>query len=122
MVSERLRDVMLAADGAGALAGDDVRHGAATHPVCGDEVELFVRLDGRAIRDLGWLAAGCPATMAVTALARSALVGAPIDDAEARLHAAITELGGLARQERHAAAIVLRALAMAGGNDETAAR
>ena len=35
MVTKALRDVMLAADGAGRLTGDGVSTGCAEHPVCG---------------------------------------------------------------------------------------
>jgi NifU-like protein involved in Fe-S cluster formation len=113
MVGERLRAVMLQADGAGELAGDGVRAGRAEHPVCGDRVELTVRASGRRIDDLRWRASGCPACMAVAATARGALVGRDAAEAAAALRRRLAELGDLAAHERHAEALLLRALAAA---------
>ncbi|MBM4060133.1 MAG: hypothetical protein FJ265_03415 [Planctomycetes bacterium] len=113
MVAGRLREVMLRADGAGRLAGEGVALGSAEHPVCGDHVELSLRLaDGR-IADLGFLARGCPAATAVAALAVQDLRGSAPAEAPARLRAAIGAAGGLAAHERHAEGLVLRALAQA---------
>ncbi|MBL8726894.1 MAG: iron-sulfur cluster assembly scaffold protein [Planctomycetes bacterium] len=114
MVSAPLRQLLLAAEGAGELAGDDVRRGAAEHPVCGDRVEVFVRTRGGRIDELRWRASGCPAAMAVTALAAKVLTGTAAPAAAATLHAAIDAHGGLAVHERHAEALVGRALAAAG--------
>lgn len=113
MVGQRLREVMLAAHGAGELSGEGVHRGAAEHPVCGDRVQLSLRLDGEAIVELRWRAAGCPAAMAVAALAAQALTGAARAGAAATLQRAIEVHGGLARHERHAEALVMRALAAA---------
>ncbi len=114
MVSARLRQLLLAAEGSGELAGDCVQRGVAEHPVCGDRVELSLRTrDGR-IDELKWRASGCPAAMALSALAAKALVGAPVAAATETLHAAIVAHGGLAAHERHAEALLGRALAAAG--------
>lgn len=113
MVSERLRAVMLRAAGAGELLGDGVRRGLAEHPVCGDRVQLTLRIAGGRIEDLRWQANGCPAAMAVAALAADTLAGAPLADVAARLRQALADHGGLAAHERHAEGLVLRALAAA---------
>jgi NifU-like protein involved in Fe-S cluster formation len=113
MVSERLRAVMLRAAGAGELAGDGVSRGLAEHPVCGDRVQLTVRVASGRIEDLRWQANGCPAAMAVAALAADALRGAPLADAAVLLRRALDLHGGLAAHERHAEGLVLRALAAA---------
>jgi nitrogen fixation NifU-like protein len=110
MVSQRLRQVMLAAVGAGRLAGEGIRHGCASHPVCGDEVDLQLRCRGDAIAELAWQARGCPATMAVVALAGQVLPGQPLAGAAEALRAALAAHGGLAAAERHAEALFLRAL------------
>jgi nitrogen fixation NifU-like protein len=114
MVSASLRQLSLAAEGAGELTGDGVRRGAAEHPVCGDQVELFVRTSDDRIDAVRWRASGCPAAMAVTALAAKVLVGTAAPVAAATLHAALDAHGGLAAHERHAEALVGRALAAAG--------
>jgi NifU-like protein involved in Fe-S cluster formation len=113
MVGPKLRAVLLASVGAGALTGDDVRTGSAEHPVCGDRTEVDVRLvDGR-IAELRWRASGCPATQAVAATAAQAVIGSRPCDAAVSLRAQLVALGDLASYERHAEAMFLRALAAA---------
>ncbi len=90
--------------------------GAAEHPVCGDRVELSCVVRDGAIADLRWLAAGCPASMAVAALAAKVLRGVQVKAAASALHVAIGAHGGLASVEQHAEALVLRALAAATGS------
>jgi NifU-like protein involved in Fe-S cluster formation len=113
MVGARLLEVMQAGAGVGECTGQGVRTGVASHPVCGDEVQLSVRLGAGRLLELRWRAHGCPATVAVAALAAKVLVGVPIADASTRLAQAIVEHGGLAAAERHAEAMVSRALAAA---------
>jgi NifU-like protein involved in Fe-S cluster formation len=115
MVSEALRQLLVRGEGVGEFAGADVRHGRADHPVCGDEVQLSVRsADGRVL-GVRWRAVGCPATLAISALAHKALVDVPLNEVAAHLHRAIADHGGLAAHERHAETMVLRALAAANG-------
>lgn len=113
MVSTGLREVMLRAPGAGQLTGAGVQHGSAEHPVCGDQIELSVRLAGDRLGELRWLARGCPASMAVAALAGEVLAGVAVAEAPAALRAALQAHGGLAAHERHAEGLLLRALAAA---------
>jgi len=113
MVSARLREVLVAGAGMGDLTGPDVRIGRAEHPVCGDQVQLCVRRAGDRIVEVTWRAAGCPASMAIAALAARVFANVAFDAADATLRAAITAHGGLAPHERHAEAMVLRALAAA---------
>lgn len=110
MVSARLREVLVAGERMGDLEGPDVRVGHAEHPVCGDRVQLSVRRAGDRIVEVKWRAAGCPASMAVAALAARVLVDVAIGEAVAVLRAAIVEYGGLAPHEKHAESMVLRAL------------
>jgi NifU-like protein involved in Fe-S cluster formation len=114
MVSAPLKQVLLAAEGAGELEGADVQRGAAEHPVCGDRVELSLRTAAGRVVELRWRATGCPAAMAVAALAAKALAGTTAAAARSTLQAAIAAHGGLAPHERHAEALVARALAAAG--------
>ena len=114
MVADALREVMLAADGAGELSGDAVTTGTAEHPICGDVLELDCRVtDGRLV-DLAWRATGCPATTAVAAAA-FAVRGQPIDQVEASLRQRLHALGGLHKTESHALALFLRAFDRAVG-------
>ncbi len=89
--------------------------GRAEHPVCGDVVDLQVRLQGDRVEDLAWRARGCPACMAVTATAWQALRGGSVDEASRRLRDRVAELGGLQPFERHAERLVLRAFGQAVG-------
>lgn len=116
MVAQGLRALLEAGEGAGAFDGADAKTGAAEHPVCGDRVQLSVRLGPGIVRAVRWRAAGCPAAMAVAALAARALVDVPIDAAAATLGRAIAAAGGLAAHERHAEALALRALTAAIGS------
>lgn len=109
MVAAALRTVMLAAEGRGALDGEGVHTGSAEHPVCGDLVQVDVRVqDGRLV-GLAWRAQGCPASTAVCAAA-TALKGERVDALPAALSARLHKLGGLAIHERHAERLFLDAL------------
>ncbi|MFK7741675.1 MAG: iron-sulfur cluster assembly scaffold protein [Planctomycetota bacterium] len=110
MVSSQLRAVLERGEGVGSYEGADARTGTAEHPICGDVVELSVRVDGDRIRGVRWRAQGCPASMAIAALAAEALGDVAASECERVLQAAVQRHGGLARHERHAEAMVLRAL------------
>ncbi|MHC4515758.1 MAG: iron-sulfur cluster assembly scaffold protein [Planctomycetota bacterium] len=112
-MKEALRAVMLRGEGAGELAGTDVRTGAAEHPVCGDVVEVDCRLPGGRILELAWRAQGCPATLAVAASASKALLGRRAQDAPGLLRQRLQELGGLDAEEHHAERLFLLALSRA---------
>jgi NifU-like protein involved in Fe-S cluster formation len=110
MVGAALRSVMLAAEGAGELTAPGVGVGAAEHPVCGDQVEVFVQLRDGVIDDLRWRASGCPASMAVAAAARPALCGLAPAAAAPALRQRLAQLGDLSLHERHAERLFLSAL------------
>ena len=116
-MSDALRQVMLAAEGCGELAGEGVRSGRAEHPICGDVVEVQVRLQGGQVEDLAWRASGCVACMAVAAASWQALRGGVAPQAAARLRDHLDRLGGLKPFERHAESLVLRAFEQAVSRD-----
>ena len=109
MVTDALRQMMLAADGAGNLVGEGVVTGCSEHPVCGDLVELDLRVVNGVIVDFAWRAQGCPAVMAVVAAAQGSLHGRPVEGALLRLRQRVQDLGGLAKTEQHALRIFERA-------------
>ena len=113
MVSDGLRQVLLAGEGVGEFTGPDTGQGVAEHPICGDRLQLSVRKQDGTIRAVRWRAAGCPASMAVAALCAKVLVDVPATAAAAVLRSAIAAHGGLAAHERHAEGMALRALAAA---------
>ena len=113
MVSDGLRALLERGDGVGelaAFAGEGVGTGFSEHPVCGDRVQLSVRVQDGDVIEIRWRASGCPASMAVAALTVQALTGVAIGELDAVLHEAIADHGGLLRHERHAEAMALRAL------------
>jgi nitrogen fixation protein NifU and related proteins len=116
MVGPRLRELLRAGEGAGDCTGAGVVIGSAEHPACGDIVQLSVRRENGLIHEVRWRAQACPATVAVAALAANVLREVPEATAARVVEAAIAADGGLAAHERHAAAIVLRALAAAVGS------
>ncbi|MHC5063567.1 MAG: iron-sulfur cluster assembly scaffold protein [Planctomycetota bacterium] len=111
-MEDALRKLMLAAEGAGELQGEDVQRGRAEHPVCGDVLELSWREDSGAITELAWRAKGCPATLAAAAAAHAILPGKPRARAEQELRDHIRSLGGLKPHEEHSQRMVLRALGL----------
>jgi len=116
MVSEGLREVLQRGDGVGELEGDGVASGFAEHAICGDQVQLSVRSTDGTVNEVRWRANGCPASMAIAALAAEVLRDVAVVDLETVLHEAITARGGLQRHEHHAEKMVLRALHEALGN------
>lgn len=110
MVSEGLREVLQRGDGVGELDGDGVASGFAEHAICGDQVQLSVRSGSGIVYEVRWRASGCPASMAIAALAAEVLRDIPLKDVETVLHEAITARGGLQRHEHHAEKMVVRAL------------
>lgn len=110
MVTEALKAVLERGFGVGELTGEDVGSGFAEHPICGDRVQLSVQHAGGVVHAVRWRADGCPASMAIAALAAEVLVDVPTTNMAAVLHQAIATHGGLARHEHHAEKMVVRAL------------
>jgi NifU-like protein involved in Fe-S cluster formation len=113
MVGARLLSVLQAGAGAGDCEGDGVVVGCANHPVCGDEVQMSLRVVAGSVQEVKWRAQGCPATLAVAALAALVLRAVPVASVAATLAQQVVAHGGLAVAERHAEAMVQRALAAA---------
>lgn len=109
-MKDALRAAARAAEGAGRLHGADVCTGRAEQPVCGDELELDLRIADGQLAELAWRARGCPATLAVAGCLKAAWHGTAIAEARARLAARVAQLGGLAPHEGHALELALRAL------------
>lgn len=115
MAGEALRRLAIEAPGAGALEGPGVLSGTANHPVCGDQLEVTLRLQGGRIEAMRWRASACPATMAVAAAAVDAVPGVEPAALAGVIRARLAALGDLAPHERHAEQLLLRALRSALG-------
>ncbi|MDD2763708.1 MAG: SUF system NifU family Fe-S cluster assembly protein [Opitutaceae bacterium] len=59
------------------------RVAAGNNPVCGDEVTVYVRVDGDRITDISFQGAGCAISQASTSLMTQRLKGRTIAEAEA---------------------------------------
>ena len=73
---------------------DDASHRAEGYnPLCGDRLNLFVRLDGERIADLGFQGSGCAISKASASLMTDSLKGKTVTEARAlfeRFHRMVT--------------------------------
>ncbi len=54
-----------------------------TNPLCGDQVQLFMKMDGERIADVSWVGSGCAISRASTSLLTDALKGKTRTEAKA---------------------------------------
>jgi NifU-like protein involved in Fe-S cluster formation len=82
-----------------------------TNPVCGDRLRLSLRLrDGR-IEAAGFLAYGCPPTLACGSVLAEMIEGMSVADAMKLTRKEIADaLGGLPTRKHHAAALAIETL------------
>ncbi|MGD2136317.1 MAG: SUF system NifU family Fe-S cluster assembly protein [Gemmatimonadales bacterium] len=66
---------------------DATRTSEGTNPLCGDEITVYVTLDGDTIEDVAFQGSGCAISQASASLMTSAVKGMSKDDAEALFHA-----------------------------------
>jgi len=79
----------------GALA-DATHRGKGYNPLCGDEIEVFLRVAGDRVEAVSFEAASCAICKASASLMAEAVAGAALEDAEAarrRAEALLTEKG-----------------------------
>lgn len=62
---------------------DATAHVEGDNPLCGDRLEVFVKLDGDRIEDVSFQGSGCAISVASASLLCERLVGATVADAEA---------------------------------------
>jgi nitrogen fixation NifU-like protein len=63
------------------------------NPLCGDRLELFLKVDGGVITDVGFLGSGCAISKASASIMTDCLKGCPVKDACAlfeRFHRMVT--------------------------------
>jgi NifU-like protein involved in Fe-S cluster formation len=94
----------------GALA-DATAHGVATNPVCGDLLQLYLKLTDGRIRAASFQVEGCPPSIAAGSLLTEMVQGRTPDEAR-RLRAkdVSAALGGLPRNKEHCAVLAIDAL------------
>jgi NifU-like protein len=107
---DRIREHFLAPRNAGAIEAPSGR-GRAENRVCGDRLELTVRVEDGLIRAAGYEAEGCAAVRAAASLTTEAVLGkAPGEAASLDVARLVADAGGLPPTKAHAPRVVQRAL------------
>jgi len=80
--------------------------------VCGDVLELTLKLDGSRITDISFRAKGCVPTMACASAITELVKGKKIDEArQLRREELISKVGGLPQASSHAGQLAMETLA-----------
>jgi nitrogen fixation protein NifU and related proteins len=61
-------------------------HAEGFNPLCGDRLDLFLRIEGDVIADVGFQGAGCAISKASASLMTDSLKGRPVAEAQALFH------------------------------------
>ena len=72
---------------------EPTHHAEGYNPLCGDRLNLFLKLDGPMIADIGFQGSGCAISKASASLMTDSLKGRPVDEARAlfdRFHRMVT--------------------------------
>jgi nitrogen fixation protein NifU and related proteins len=72
---------------------EPTHHAEGYNPLCGDRLNLFLKLDGPVIADIGFQGSGCAISKASASLMTDSLKGRPVDEARAlfdRFHRMVT--------------------------------
>jgi NifU-like protein involved in Fe-S cluster formation len=82
-----------------------------TNPVCGDRLRLSLRVRNGRIEAAGFLAYGCPPTLACGSILTELIQGKAVTEAMQLTRADLmTALGGLPSRKQHAAALAVETL------------
>lgn len=113
--SEKLKDHFTNPRNVGALPDADAS-AEQTNPVCGDRLQLFLRISDGRISEARFLAYGCPPTIACGSALTEMVTGMKTEDA-ARLdrRQLIEVVGGVPARKGHAAALAVETLRAALG-------
>ena len=63
----------------GKLDPHDVEH-AEDNPLCGDEVTIYLRLEGHTVRDVGFVGRGCAISQASTSMLTDGIKGSSLEE------------------------------------------
>ncbi len=91
----------------------DTPDGEATvsNPVCGDRMQVMLRISEGRIAKMQWLTRGCPPAIATSSWTSEAVEGWTLTEAEALTREAIAEgIGGLPRDKVHCSVLAADAL------------
>lgn len=81
------------------------------NPVCGDLMEIYIKVNGGSISDVKFRTFGCGAAIATSSIATEMIKGKPLNEAETLSNKAIVEaLGGLPPVKVHCSMLAVGAL------------
>ncbi len=82
-----------------------------TNPVCGDRLQLSLRVQNGRIEAAGFLAYGCPPTLVCGSVLTELIVGKTVEEAEGVTRKDLLDaIGGLPSRKHHAAALAIETL------------
>ena len=108
--SATLKDHIANPRNAGELA-DANAIGEGTNPVCGDRLKLFLRITQGRVEATGFLAYGCPPTLACGSALTELIAGRSVDDLKTISRKDLVDaVGGLPARKQHAASLAIETL------------
>ena len=108
--SPKLKDHIANPRNAGELANANAI-GEGTNPVCGDRLKLFLRVQNGRVEETGFLAYGCPPTLACGSALTELLVGKTVAESrDISRKDLVDALDGLPSRKQHAASLALETL------------
>lgn len=111
--SPTLKDHIANPRNAGELA-DANAIGEGTNPVCGDRLKLFLRVQNGRVEETGFLAYGCPPTLACGSALTELISGKTVVEIkEISRKDLVDAVGGLPSRKQHAAALAIETLRQA---------
>ena len=111
--SPTLKDHLANPRNAGELADANVI-GEGTNPVCGDRLKLFLRVQNGRVEQTGFLAYGCPPTLACGSALTVLIAGKTVAEIkEISRKDLVDAVGGLPSRKQHAAALAIETLRQA---------
>lgn len=85
--------------------------GEGTNPVCGDRLKLFLRIQNGRVEETGFLAYGCPPTLACGSALTELLVGKTLAEIKQISRKDLVDaLDGLPSRKQHAASLAVETL------------
>jgi nitrogen fixation NifU-like protein len=85
--------------------------GKVGNPVCGDMMELFLKVDGDVIQDVKFRTFGCGAAIATSSMVTELVKGKTLEEALTITNKTVAEaLGGLPKQKMHCSVLGEEAL------------
>jgi nitrogen fixation NifU-like protein len=84
------------------VIGDADGVGKVGNPLCGDVMEMFIKVEDNRIKDVKFRTFGCGAAIATSSIATEMIKGKPLDEAVQLSNKAVADaLGGLPVQKMH---------------------